>query len=199
MGVAMNNEYIHMDEQSLQEILSVLKQNLSLLQIQAAKFGSAIPLSILNDIKSHQGRIDGIVNALSLKTTSTVKKSDQIDEKRTILIIDDDSRVVDEISDNLEQEGYTVICALNGLQGLKLASRHIPDMILLDIDMPVMDGHSVLSEIVERKLSTRVIIMSSANASITTTIRMGASDFIQKPFKASDVLPIIESSIEIDD
>jgi len=101
-----------------------------------------------------------------------------------ILIIEDDKAIVDVLKMILEHEGYKVDFAFNGPSGLEKFRKTIPDVVLLDIKMPRMDGIEVLQEI--KKISDRpIVIMISGHGTIETavqTTKLGAYDFISKPF-----------------
>src|SRR5262245_50841431 len=63
--------------------------------------------------------------------------------KRTILVVDDDKDIVDLITYNLQRNGYDVLCALNGTEALELATKHLPDLVVLDLMLPGIDGTEV--------------------------------------------------------
>jgi CheY-like chemotaxis protein/class 3 adenylate cyclase len=103
-----------------------------------------------------------------------------------ILIIDDDPFNVDFLEQELADLGYATASAQNGAQGLEMVIQEKPDLVLLDIMMPVMDGFSVLSRL-KSDPQTRgipVVIISALGDmhSITKGIEMGAEDFLPKPF-----------------
>ena len=83
--------------------------------------------------------------------------------KNLILIVEDEAPLRQVLKDNLEQEGYEVIEASNGAAGLKMAAAHKPDLILLDILMPKMDGMTMLEKFRTTKGGARVPIMLLTN------------------------------------
>jgi two-component system, NtrC family, nitrogen regulation response regulator NtrX len=101
-----------------------------------------------------------------------------------ILIIEDDKAIVDILKMILEQEGYKIDYAYNGQTGLQKFNDITPDVVLLDIKMPRMDGIEVLQEI--KKINEKpIVIMISGHGTIETavqTTKLGAYDFISKPF-----------------
>jgi len=103
-----------------------------------------------------------------------------------ILIIDDDPFNVDFLEQELADLGYTTASAQNGAQGLDLVLQVQPDLVLLDIMMPVMDGFTVLARLKSdtQTRSIPVVIISALGDmhSITKGIEMGAEDFLPKPF-----------------
>lgn len=79
---------------------------------------------------------------------------------RKILIVDDEKNIVDIIAFNLKKEGYTVITATDGEEGVQKAMEENPDLILLDIMMPKMDGYEVCKKIREKK-NTPIIMLTA--------------------------------------
>ncbi len=86
-----------------------------------------------------------------------------MDKKRTILIVEDEAALLEVLSNKLTREGFLVIKAKDGVEGLKLAQKNVPHLILLDIVMPSMDGVSMLKKLREdgKTESIPVIIISN--------------------------------------
>lgn len=105
-----------------------------------------------------------------------------------ILLIDDDALLVKSLSYILEQNGYRTTTALNAEQGLRLISPAKPDLILLDIGLPGMDGLAALKRI-EREQQTPVIFLTARRRELDEVLglELGAADYITKPF-SEDVL-----------
>ncbi len=118
--------------------------------------------------------------------------------KQKILIVDDEVSILQSLSGILEDEGYEVILAASGEEGLERAKKDQPDLILLDIWMPGTDGITVLDEI--KKLYPLIPVMIiSGHGTIETAVkatRMGAFDFIEKPLSIERVLVSIQNAIE---
>jgi len=103
---------------------------------------------------------------------------------KTILIIDDDKDIVQTIKGNLNLDGYDVISAILGREGLELAKTHLPDLILLDLNLPDMDGISICE--ILRKSFDFPIIMLTARDTLSDKVlglKSGADDYIVKPFE----------------
>lgn len=117
-------------------------------------------------------------------------------EKTTILVIDDDPSLVRLIEFNLDQAGYTVYTAYDGPEGLrKLYEKH-PDLIILDINMPGMDGWTTCQRI--REVSEVPIIMLTAESepeSIVKGLDLGADDYIIKPFEVKVLVARVKANI----
>jgi serine phosphatase RsbU (regulator of sigma subunit) len=121
-------------------------------------------------------------------------------EKQKILIVDDEPFNVDYIEQELEDEGYATISASDGQEALDKINSESPDLVLLDIMMPVMDGFEVLSKLKENS-ETRdipVIVISASNdlKSVVRGIQSGAEDYLPKPFEPTLLSARISSSLE---
>src|SRR5579884_1237788 len=112
----------------------------------------------------------------------------------TILIVDDEPRIRDLVRLNLEMERYRVIEASNGRQALDELREHLPDLIVLDVMMPEMDGFETLRAI--REVSTVPVIMLTVRQSEQERIHgldLGADDYISKPFSPRELLSRIRA------
>ena len=112
----------------------------------------------------------------------------------TVLIVEDDRNIAELLQMYLEKEGYAVTIALDGGQGLEKFRAIKPDMVLLDVMMPVMDGWAVCRAI--RAESQTPIIMLTAKSETSDKVqglRAGADDYITKPFEMREVLARVEA------
>ena len=108
---------------------------------------------------------------------------------KKILIVEDEANIREQLRLYLEREGYTVLEAENGVEGIKKWKSDKPDMLLLDVMMPVMDGWAVCREI--RAESDVPIIMLTAKgetADRVSGLEMGADDYIVKPLEMPEVI-----------
>ena len=108
---------------------------------------------------------------------------------KKILIVDDEPQIVEICRDYLKAAGYATVTASNGAQGLSLARREKPDLIVLDLMMPEMDGLDVTREI--RRASDVPIIMLTARVEETDKLiglELGADDYITKPFSPRELV-----------
>jgi len=103
-----------------------------------------------------------------------------------ILLVDDEPYNLDYLEQELEERELVILTAANGQQALELVAQHNPDMIFLDLMMPVMDGFAVLERLKANQVwaSIPVVIISAANdiPSVARAIELGADDFLPKPF-----------------
>jgi phosphoserine phosphatase RsbU/P len=110
-------------------------------------------------------------------------------EAAKILIVDDDDDIRELLFDRLEFMGHDVSIARNGREGLERIEADKPDLVMLDIQMPELDGFGVLKGVAEKQLNT-TIIMITANGTIQKAVlamQEGAFDFLLKPFQPRDV------------
>ena len=112
----------------------------------------------------------------------------------TVLVVEDDRNIADLLKMYLEKEGYAVAWAADGGQGLEKFRAIKPDLVLLDVMMPVMDGWSVCRAI--RAESKTPVIMLTAKGQTddkVTGLKNGADDYITKPFEMKELLARIEA------
>jgi two-component system, OmpR family, alkaline phosphatase synthesis response regulator PhoP len=111
-------------------------------------------------------------------------------DRETILIVEDDASILKGLKMNLELEGYAVIGADDGEKGLALAYEAHPDLVILDVMLPKMNGFEVCKEIRRRKIDVPVLMLSAKNAEIDRImgLDLGADDYISKPFALREVL-----------
>ena len=109
--------------------------------------------------------------------------------KGVILVVDDEPPVGQLLADFFTPKGYEVICALGGLEGLSKLEKHRPDVILLDVRMPDMDGITVLRRIREVNPWVGVLMMSgnTDTDAAKETLQLGAFDYVLKPFDLDDL------------
>jgi two-component system nitrogen regulation response regulator NtrX len=118
--------------------------------------------------------------------------------KATVLVVDDENSILETLSSIIEDEGYDVITASSGEEGLKMFLKHTPDLILLDIWMQDMDGIETLKQIRSKDKEVS-IIMISGHSNIDTAvqaIKLGAYDFLEKPLSLDKVLILINRALE---
>ncbi|MEE1279290.1 MAG: response regulator transcription factor [Oscillospiraceae bacterium] len=114
--------------------------------------------------------------------------------QNTILVVDDDKNICELLRLYLEKEGYAVTLAFDGQEGLEKFRAHTPDLILLDVMMPNMDGWQVCREI--RKTSQCPIIMLTAKSETIDKVlglELGADDYVVKPFDSKEVVARIKA------
>jgi two-component system KDP operon response regulator KdpE len=135
-------------------------------------------------------------------------------DDKLILVVDDEPRIIQFIRMNLELEGYRVLQASNGLQALEKVRDELPDLVILDVMMPDLDGFETLR--ILRETSDVPVIMLTVKAEeddIVRGLRLGADDYVTKPFSPRELssrveallrraelpAPIEKTALEIDD
>ena len=117
--------------------------------------------------------------------------------KSTVLVVEDEEDILEVIQYNLQQEGYEVACCMDGLQGLEQAKKLKPDLVLLDIMLPGMDGVEICRNLKEDDSTRRIpIIMVTAKGEeidVVLGLGVGADDYIPKPFKVRELVARVKA------
>ncbi len=113
-----------------------------------------------------------------------------------ILVVDDEQPIADILKFNLEKEGYQVVCAYDGGSAVELAFSEQPDLILLDLMLPVKDGMDVCREI-RSKLNTPIIMLTAKDTELDKVLglEMGADDYVTKPFGTRELLARVKAQL----
>lgn len=116
-----------------------------------------------------------------------------------IVLIEDDEGIAEILRFNLEAAGHQVLTAGDGVSGLRLATTGTPDVVLLDLMLPGMDGIEVCRRL-RRSSATPVIVLSAYEGSEADPVvrRLGIDDYVQKPFSVGDLLARIDSVLHPD-
>jgi two-component system KDP operon response regulator KdpE len=111
-----------------------------------------------------------------------------------VLVVDDESRMIRFIRMNLELEGYQVIEASNGIQALEQVRQHVPDLVVMDVMMPEMDGFETLRLL--REISTVPVVLLTVKSDEEDRIHgleLGADDYITKPFSPRELISRVKA------
>ena len=116
---------------------------------------------------------------------------------KRILIVEDEKNIVDILSFNLTREGYETLEAYDGQAGLQLALEQNPDLILLDLMLPKMDGFDVCRNLRKENRSTPVIMLTAREEETDKVLglELGADDYITKPFSMRELLARVKANI----
>ena len=116
---------------------------------------------------------------------------------KSILIVEDEQNIVDILSFNLSREGYDTLEAYDGPTGLQLALEQDPDLILLDLMLPGMDGFEVCRQVRESGSSTPIIMLTAREEETDKVLglELGADDYITKPFSMRELLARVKANI----
>ena len=120
-----------------------------------------------------------------------------MDRKQTVLIVEDEKNIVDILRFNLQREGYETLEAFDGVTGLDLILEKQPDLILLDLMLPGMNGFEVCKTIRDRGLNTPVLIITAREAEQDKILGLGlgADDYITKPFSIRELMARVKTNI----
>ena len=127
-----------------------------------------------------------------------MEENNNVEEaKKTILIVDDEEPIINLLEYNLEKEGYNLIEARDGETGLKLAFDKKPDLILLDLMLPRIDGLTVCKRIRNSPLNIPIIMISAKAEEIDKILglELGADDYITKPFSIRELVARVKANL----
>ena len=121
---------------------------------------------------------------------------ENMEDKRTILIVDDEKPIVDILVYNLEKEGYNTLEANDGVSAVEIALNEKPDLILLDIMLPKMDGLTVCKKI-RTSLNVPILMLTAKDEEIDKILglELGADDYITKPFSVRELMARIKANL----
>lgn len=115
----------------------------------------------------------------------------------TILIVDDEKAIVDILKFNLTKEGFDTICAYDGAEGFRLAQQDKPDLILLDVMLPYMDGFEVCKKLREAHDNVPIIMITAREEETDKVfgLELGADDYITKPFSLRELVARVKTNM----
>jgi two-component system alkaline phosphatase synthesis response regulator PhoP len=124
-------------------------------------------------------------------------KTNATDARATakILIVEDEPNMVAGLRDNFEYEGYTVITAFDGVEGLQRALDESPDLVLLDVMMPRMSGLEVCKQLRAKRGSIPIIMLTARGQEVDKVVglELGADDYVTKPFSIRELLARVKA------
>lgn len=115
---------------------------------------------------------------------------------KKILIVDDEKNIVDILKFNLKKEGFDTIEAYDGEQAVEMAFNEKPDLILLDVMLPKMDGFTVCRK-VRQKMSTPILMLTAKEEEVDKVLglELGADDYITKPFSQRELMARVKANL----
>ncbi|HEY8038585.1 MAG TPA: response regulator transcription factor [Polyangiaceae bacterium] len=117
--------------------------------------------------------------------------------RRRVLVIEDDASIALGLRINLEAEGYVVLSAEDGEEGLALARGAAPDLVILDVMLPKLNGFQVLQTIRREGLAMPIIVLSARTGEMdkVTGLELGAEDYVAKPFSLAELLARVRAAL----
>lgn len=109
---------------------------------------------------------------------------------KKILVIEDESNVVNLLKRGLEEEGYEISVAMDGLSGYEMAGKHQFDLMIMDIMLPGMNGMEICRKLREQKIATPILMLTALGSTenIVSGLDSGADDYLVKPFNFAELL-----------
>ena len=170
----------------------------------SAAFGEKVTKANIRAVLESRLRAEAVSKATYPADSSTLSKptlETSTGATANILIVDDQPKNLRLLSDLLEEQGYEVHQAINGPVALEAIALDLPDLILLDIHMPEMDGYAVCGHLKENPVTRGIpVIFISAMSEAWDKVKafsVGGVDYITKPFKVVEVLARVESQLSV--
>jgi two-component system, OmpR family, alkaline phosphatase synthesis response regulator PhoP len=115
--------------------------------------------------------------------------------KNKILVVDDEQSIVTLLQYNLEQAGYEVITAMDGEEGKQMAETQSPDIIVLDLMLPKMDGMEVCKQLRQKSIMTPILMLTAKDDELDKILglELGADDYMVKPFSPREVIARVKA------
>jgi DNA-binding response OmpR family regulator len=116
---------------------------------------------------------------------------------QSVLVVEDDASIMLGLKINLEAEGYVVLAAEDGEQGLTLARSEHPDLVILDVMLPRRNGFQVLQTLRREGLAMPIIVLSARTGEMdkVTGLELGAEDYVAKPFSLAELLARVRAAL----
>lgn len=126
-----------------------------------------------------------------------MKASPEVIEVKTVLLVEDEPSLVDSLTFSLEQEGFRVVTATDGLSALQRVEVHSPDLILLDVMLPQLGGREVCRELRARRYQRPILMLTARSEELDKVVglELGADDYITKPFGTPELIARIRAHL----
>jgi EAL domain-containing protein (putative c-di-GMP-specific phosphodiesterase class I) len=118
---------------------------------------------------------------------------------RHVLVADDEPAIVEMIRDILEEYGFRVVTASNGSEALRLVEEAEPQVVLLDMNMPVLDGEGFIAAVRERGLRIPIVVMTAGSSAKRWAAQLGADAYLSKPFELANLVDVTNRFAASDD
>jgi twitching motility two-component system response regulator PilG len=156
-------------------------------------------LQLAINIRPDDSELQAQLEQLSLRLAAGEIAAEDDEKQRVVLVVDDSPTICKLVEITLEKHGYYVVTAADGLEGLARISERMPDLILLDITMPRMDGYQLCKTIKGNRETENIpVIMLSGKDGFFDKVKgrmAGSSDYITKPFEPKELVEFVEAHI----
>ena len=153
----------------------------------------------LTDFSQNRGFFSGAAEPRVRTENATVAPEEHAVSKKTIFVVEDEEDILDLIRHHLAKEGYAVATATNGMEAVKAILRKPPDLVLLDLMLPGLDGLEVCRMLKKDAKSAEVpILMVTAKdeeSDVVTGLELGADDYIVKPFRMKELIARVRAAL----
>lgn len=114
---------------------------------------------------------------------------------KKVLVVDDEQSIVTLLQYNLEQAGYTVLTAMDGEEGINLAAEENPDLMILDLMLPKLDGIEVCKQLRQQKINVPILMLTAKDDEFDKVLglELGADDYMTKPFSPREVVARVKA------
>ena len=138
---------------------------------------------------------EGSNGSAGIHRTDPANISDLAVRRSRILIVEDEPAMVAGLRDNFEYEGYEVLSAADGVEGLERALSECPDLVVLDVMMPRMSGLDVCKQLKQQKPSIPIIMLTARGQEIDKVVglELGADDYVTKPFSIRELMARVKA------
>ncbi|GAB4566931.1 MAG: response regulator transcription factor [Anaerolineae bacterium] len=121
---------------------------------------------------------------------------DMKDQQATVLVVEDEPTLVETLTYNLERQGYRVLTATDGLSAIQVARQERPDLIILDLMLPKLDGFEVC-RILRQEMSTPILMLTARTDEVDKVVglEVGADDYLTKPFSMRELLARVRAQL----
>ncbi|MEE9205488.1 MAG: ATPase, T2SS/T4P/T4SS family, partial [Acidimicrobiia bacterium] len=167
-----------------------------------AAAGAAAGVDLATTVATESGRGDGGGGAAAteFELLDEVKLATAPGERISVLLVDDEDQLRRVMKDLLERDGYAVVEAADGVEALAQVDRHAPDIIVLDLNLPELDGFGVLTNLKSRPGTSDIpVVVLTARGDEDNEVRVfehGADDFLSKPFRARSLSARLKAVLE---
>jgi len=114
---------------------------------------------------------------------------------KKVLVVDDEQSIVTLLKYNLEQAGYTVVTAMDGEEGINIAAEENPDLMILDLMLPKLDGIEVCKQLRQQKMNVPILMLTAKDDEFDKVLglELGADDYMTKPFSPREVVARVKA------